>query len=135
MRVVIDTNIWISYFLFNSFADFEKILSDRSLVIIACPELIDEIRKVLKYPKFKKVFTQKTINSILDLIIDRAVFIKPVRQKIKSRDAKDNYLIDLAVASKSKFLITGDKDLLELKKIDKTLVLTMKNFINRYKAF
>ena len=129
MRIIIDTNIWISYFLFNSFSNFEKILSNESIIIIACPELISEIRNVFKYPKFKKIATQKNINSIIDLIIDRSFFINPEKQNIKSRDIKDNYLIDLAVTSKAKYLITGDNDLLTLKKIKKTKIYNIKDFI------
>jgi predicted nucleic acid-binding protein len=44
------------------------------------------------------------------------------------RDPKDNYLVPLAIDSKADFLITGDKDLLELNKIGKTIVLNYNDF-------
>jgi predicted nucleic acid-binding protein len=44
------------------------------------------------------------------------------------RDPKDNYLVSLALDSKADFLITGDKDLLELNKISETIVLKYTDF-------
>jgi uncharacterized protein len=44
------------------------------------------------------------------------------------RDDKDNFLLNLAVDGKADFLITGDKDLLVLEKINKTKIITIKNF-------
>jgi uncharacterized protein len=130
MRVIIDTNIWISYFLFDSFSEFEKILSNETIIIIASEKLIDEINLVFSYPKFKKVINKKNISAIINFITDRCYFITPKESKIRSRDQKDNYLIDLAISSKSIFLVTGDKDLLSLKKVSKTQIITMKELFN-----
>ena len=44
----------------------------------------------------------------------------------KCRDFKDNFLLDLAIDSKADYLVTGDKDLLEIKLIGKTKILTIK---------
>lgn len=43
-------------------------------------------------------------------------------------DPKDNYLVSLAIASNAKYLITGDNDLLDLRKIGETLVLKYSDF-------
>ncbi|MFN8431438.1 MAG: putative toxin-antitoxin system toxin component, PIN family [Spirosomataceae bacterium] len=42
---------------------------------------------------------------------------------------KDNFLLSLAVDSMADYLITGDKDLLELVNINKTKILTMSQFL------
>lgn len=44
------------------------------------------------------------------------------------RDTKDNFLLSLVVDSKSDYLVTGDTDLLKLKKIKKTKILIGANF-------
>jgi hypothetical protein len=49
------------------------------------------------------------------------------------RDPKDNFLLALAKDGKADFLLTGDNDLLELKKFSKTKIETFTSFINRTK--
>ncbi len=44
------------------------------------------------------------------------------------RDPKDNFLLALAKDGRADFLLTGDKDLLELKKIDKTRIIAIAQF-------
>lgn len=46
------------------------------------------------------------------------------------RDEKDNFLLALAKDSGADYLITGDKDLLILKTIEKTKILTIVDFLN-----
>ena len=41
------------------------------------------------------------------------------------RDKKDNFLLNLACDSKADYLVTGDKDLLEIKSLNKTKILTL----------
>ena len=49
------------------------------------------------------------------------------------RDAKDNFLLDLAIDSKADYLVTGDSDLLELKEIQKTKIVIFSLFIDELK--
>lgn len=51
----------------------------------------------------------------------------------QSRDVKDNFLLSLAVESKADFLVTGDEDLLVIKKIKRTKIVTWNDFINQLK--
>ena len=53
-----------------------------------------------------------------------------VKTKIsESRDKKDNFLLSLAVDGNADFLVTGDSDLLILKKIKKTKIVSWSNFL------
>ena len=49
------------------------------------------------------------------------------------RDAKDNFLLNLAIDSKADYLITGDTDLLIIEKIKKTNIITFTEFILKMK--
>lgn len=44
------------------------------------------------------------------------------------RDDKDNFLLSLAKDSEADFLITGDKDLLVLKKFEETRIVTIAEY-------
>jgi predicted nucleic acid-binding protein len=46
---------------------------------------------------------------------------------------KDNFLLSLAKDSNSNYLLSGDKDLLEIQKLGKTKIITMSEFLSLYK--
>jgi len=49
------------------------------------------------------------------------------------RDPKDNFLLSLAIDGKADYLLTGDKDLLELKQIQQTKIQTLTDFLQKRK--
>lgn len=51
------------------------------------------------------------------------------------RDNKDNFLLALAKDGQADFLITGDKDLLELKNFGQTKITTIVTFIDETKNY
>jgi uncharacterized protein len=62
-------------------------------------------------------------------IRSRAIFIKVTSEVNICRDVKDNFLLALAIDSNATHLITGDKDLLVLKKYGSTKILTMSEYL------
>jgi predicted nucleic acid-binding protein len=46
-----------------------------------------------------------------------------------SRDLKDNFLLSLAKDGKADYLLTGDNDLLVLKRLGRTRILTLSEFL------
>lgn len=53
-----------------------------------------------------------------------------VKSKLKlSRDSKDDFLLSLSMDGKATHLITGDSDLLILKKVKKTRIVTINDFL------
>ena len=51
------------------------------------------------------------------------------------RDPKDNFLLALAKDGKADYLLTGDKDLLDLIKFGKTKIKTITEFIDETKNY
>lgn len=63
---------------------------------------------------------------VFDPFID---FIE-VKSKVEiCRDPKDDFLLALAKDGKAHFLLTGDKDLLEVGKFERTRILKMADFL------
>lgn len=85
---------------------------------------------VASRPKFKKIITQDDLIAILEIIEREAEFLDVTSQVDMCRDKKDNFLLSLAIDSDADFLITGDEDLLELKSIGSTKIISMKEFTN-----
>lgn len=130
-RVIIDTNLWISFLLTKNFVGLDTIISDSQITLVFSQELIDEIIEVSQRRKFKKYFNLNDLELLLLEIKKRAVFVKVSTLVNDCRDEKDNFLLALANDSKASHLITGDKDLLVLKKFKETKILTMSEYLKQ----
>jgi uncharacterized protein len=112
MRVILDTNIFVSAFIFDSKLNQE--LYDRAengnYTIIMSQELMEEIET--KFRKFK--LSDIEITKFKIDILELAEWVE-VETKIEvCRDPKDNFLLSLAIDGEANILTTRDKDLLEL---------------------
>jgi len=113
LRVIFDTNVWISFLIGKRLAIIKDFIVDGRIRIITTEQLLTEIRTVTHRKKLKKYFPQKSVFDLIDLleIIAEKVDITPTH--FLSRDPKDDFLFDLIDSSDAEFLVTGDKDLLE----------------------
>ena len=129
-RIILDTNLWISFLLTKEISKLDLILSNKKVVLIFSMELLEELMNVTQRPKFKKYFDLKDVEKLLGFIRKRAEFVK-VKTEVKiCRDSKDDFLLALAVASKASHLITGDIDLLFLKNIGTTKILSIRDYLS-----
>lgn len=128
-RIIIDTNLWISFLITNNFAKLDEILFSKHGILVFSQELLAEFLEVAKRPKFKRFFSTSTIEELLETIDEYANFVN-VETEIKiCRDPKDNFLLSLSVDGNADFLITGDKDLLELNKFGETKIISISDFL------
>jgi len=128
-RIIIDTNLWISYLITKDLKKLDEIIFSRKSILIFSQELLDEFLEVARRPKFKRFFSISDIEEILEIMEEYAEFVK-IKTPIKiCRDLKDNFLLSLSVDGNADFLLTGDKDLLELTKIGETTILTISDFL------
>ncbi len=56
-RVIIDTNLWISFLLTKDFSKFDRILSEELLTLIFSEDLLEEFLEVAKRRKFGEYFS------------------------------------------------------------------------------
>ena len=107
---VLDTNIWISAIITNSETKLEQFISKNKLTIYICPEMILELKDVLKRPKFNK-YLNKSIPEYILLIEKVCLTNNSPKHYNMAPDKDDNYLYDICIDTKS-ILVTGDKLLL-----------------------
>lgn len=129
-RIIIDTNLWISFILTNSFSKLDQIISSDSCILLFSVELLEELTEVANRPKFKKYFSEDDLISLLYQIEKNAEFINVTTQIEVCRDPKDNFLLALAHDGDATHLISGDKDLTDLGNIGKTAILTIAQYLN-----
>ena len=129
-RIVIDTNIWISFLLTKDFSSFDKLVSNPNMILLFSDKLLEEFIEVARRPKFKKYFSQSDLEELLIQMRENGEFILVKSTTTICRDPKDNFLLDLCKDGEASHLITGDKDLLDLKSYGKTQIITLKKFIS-----
>jgi len=113
-KVVIDTNIWISFLIGKSLQKLLDYILDERIMVYTCSEQIAELTKSLGKPKLKKYFNSQKIAVFFNFLQEYATIVPIVSEIDVCRDKKDNYLLSLAMDTQADFLITGDEDLLVL---------------------
>lgn len=129
-KIIIDSNIWISFLIGKNLKGLQNHIDSQKLKIITCTEQLVELSEVFKKPKLKKYFSKEQVIEFFELLDESSECIKTLPKSDLCRDPKDNYLVSLAIISKANFLITGDNDLLDLKKIGDTVILKYSDFDN-----
>ena len=130
-KIILDTNLWISFLISRDLTKLDKLIFDKKCILIFSKELLNEFLGVAKRPKFRRFFTQTDIEDIMETIQEYAEYYEVVSEVQICRDIKDNFLLSLAKDSNADFLITGDKDLLDLKVFEKTKILTLTEFLEQ----
>lgn len=90
---------------------------------------MDEFLEVARRPKFRRFFSSDDLEGLLETIGEYAHFVKVETRVDVCRDPKDNFLLSLSTDGKADFLLTGDKDLLDLVRFNETSILTISEFL------
>ena len=119
MRIILDTNIWVSGLISKSGAP-AKIVNAvlvGTLIAVMSERTFAELEEVLGRPKFKRYFDRANIapSDFLLQLRKITVFVKPRRTKnTVIRDPKDLIFVELARSrSAAAFIVTGDADFTE----------------------
>ena len=121
MRVLIDTNVFISYILnlhgagtirgiFNSW-------SEGKFTLLVPEALMDEILvTVTRKPRLSKRIPPEVLEEFLSIIKNNSEEVPRITEPIPvvTRDPKDDYLLVYALVGMADYLVTGDDDLLAL---------------------
>jgi putative PIN family toxin of toxin-antitoxin system len=129
-RIIIDTNLWISFLITNDFNKLDHFLNSDKYLVVFSDELFDEFLEVVHREKFVRYFKDLNIKILVEIINEKALFVKVFSIVNVCRDVKDNFLLSLAIDGDVDYLITGDNDLLILKHYKKTSILTINDFIS-----
>ena len=131
IKVIIDTNLWISFLIGKELAKLKELIVDRTIQVVLCEQIIEEINLVTQRPKLQKYFPATKVQELLELLRIIGLWIEVTSEVSICRDAKDNYLLALAKDSQANFLITGDADLLSLVNFEGTKISTYKDFLGK----
>ena len=134
LRIILDTNIWISYLISNRQSHLDLIFQNSKASILFSTELLNEIQSVAAKPKLKKYFSAEAMEEMLYAFEDYITLVDIKSDIQMCRDPKDNFLLSLALDGKADYLITGDKDLLALNSFGKTKICSITFFLTHLKS-
>jgi putative PIN family toxin of toxin-antitoxin system len=124
-RVILDTNVLLSRLLLPDSPPAKAVrrFLERAQPIVS-EETLRELAEVLSRPKFDPYVSRSDRQSFFELFARVAEWV-PVTTTIRQcRDSRDDKFLELAVDGKADWIITGDKDLLELSPFQSTSMLT-----------
>lgn len=130
-RIVIDTNLWISFLLTRDYSKIDSLFVDNNITLLFSLELIEEFIEVAERPKFRKYFSVTDLEDLLGKLRTKAEFISVLTVVDLCRDPKDNFLLALTHDGKATHLLTGDKDLLVLEKVGQTKIITISDYLSK----
>jgi len=128
VRVVFDSNIFISAFVFpGSMAEraIVKIIEgDDSLYI--SKEILDEVLSVLssKFSRDAEAISRVALN-----LSELAEFVSPTEKIRVLRDEPDNRILECAVCADADIIVTGDKEMLKLREHGKIGMMSLKEYL------
>ena len=129
MRIVIDSNIFVSSFFWggNPRRIIDRVIDGLDELYIS-DEILKEILEVMSRKKFD-LELQKVMDyiSIIDQYANKVVPKENI--EIISRDKDDNKIIYCGLIGKVDCIITGDNDLLILKEYNGIKIMTPKEYL------
>lgn len=131
MKVILDTNIWISFLLGKRLSILREIVDMEEVDIYVSDELLAELRSVAFRPTFQGKIDFQSVLNLFELINAKCKIIEGYKDAESAiRDIKDLYLLSMAESIPADYLVTGDDDLLVLRNHLGTKIITFAEFVS-----
>ena len=128
MRVVFDTNIFVSALVFpggRADAALQRILDGEDTLIVS-PVIIDEVLAVLA-EKFGRHLEE--LSRVAVLLSEAGELVKPRNRLTVLADDPDNRILECALAGKADGIVTGDKAMLLLKSFRGIALMSLDTYL------
>ena len=135
-RIALDTNVLVSALLFKG--GLPKIVGlwqKGKIIPVISKETFSELVTVLEYPKFS--LTQEETDSIIKCEILPYFEIVEVVKDVEGicRDPEDDKFISCAISGSADYIVSGDKDLFDLKQYKSIKIIKASDFLKMYNDF
>ena len=134
MRAVLDTNIAVSALLFahGRLAPVRLAWQANTFAPLVSAATTEELIRVLSYPKFKLSVADRD-----ELLADYLPYCTTVKNPLKApkvpscRDPWDLPFLQLAAHTRADFLVTGDRDLLDIREKTRFAIVSAEAFMSK----
>ncbi len=132
MRIVCDTNVIVSGILFGIHSrTVLKAVAQGRMDAFTTPALLNELREVLLRPKFR--LTVEQVDVTLELVRESFTCVDSrTALAVIADDPDDDRVLEAALASRARLIVSGDSHLLNLKTWRSVTVLAPADFVAAY---
>ena len=131
MRIVVDTNVVISAIFFGGTPrKVIEAVADGAVEACANPEIVEEYREVVAEMIMRRQGHLR--RDLFNFYLARLEITDSASDIHLCRDPDDDKFISCAIDAKALYIVSGDKDLLDVRKIDNIEVVTAAEFCSRY---
>lgn len=134
MRAVLDTNVVVSATL-GSGSPPDLILRawrDGRFDLIVSEALLNELERVLARPSIlrRSGYTRGDAASFIEALADGAVLVETTEKvTVISADPDDNHLLEAAIAGNADYIVSGDKQVLDVGAFRGVRIVTPARFL------
>ena len=133
MKVVIDTNIFVSSFFGGNPKKIIDLWKNEQITLCLSHAVLDEYIDVLRRIGMKEEQELEELLSLFSKGFNLLFTIKTPQIKIVKSDPSDDKFIECAVALKADIIITGDRKVLAIKEYMGIRILTPQQFLEDYR--
>jgi putative PIN family toxin of toxin-antitoxin system len=132
MRIVLDTNVFISGIFFTGPPyQILKAWRDGRVQLLVSPSILEEYQRI--GAELALQFRDVDLKAFLDLLTVQAeIVLSPTLPPVIRDDPSDDKFLEVAVAGKASYIISGDKHLLALSEFQGIQILKPRDFAQRY---
>jgi putative PIN family toxin of toxin-antitoxin system len=132
VKVVIDTNIFVSSFLGGNPRKIIDLWKNEKITLCLSNAILDEYIDVLRRIGLKNEYELEELLSLFSTGFNILFITKTPKIKIIKSDPDDDKFIECALALKADAVITGDREVLAVKEYMGIRILTPKQFLEKY---
>lgn len=130
MKVVFDTNIFISAFIIPGSQAEKAMLRiiEGMDVLLLSKGIIDELLSVLSI-KFSR--NKEEISRVAVILSEMAEWVDPSKKIKALSDEPDNRILECAVSGNADVIVTGDKEIIRLGEYEKIKIISLKEYLEK----
>lgn len=136
MRVVLDTNVWVSGLLWRGAPwRIVRLVEDNRVEVYASAAIITELRHVLSYsrlqPRQREI--QQTPDDLVAAVVRLIIPVEPqLVVPVIASDPNDDIFLACALAAGARYLVSGDRHLLDLGQWGDIQIVTVNDFLAQH---
>ncbi len=132
MRVVLDTNLLLSALISSGSVPDQvyRAWEDGVFDLLTSEWQLEELRRASRYPKLRRYIKPHEAEVMVGGLRLGALVLAELPEVDVAPDPDDNPLLATALAGEADYLVSGDKSILGLERLENARILTARSFLD-----